>query len=177
MPSMKEAASRSYDDKLGRMGLKIRTAEMGDKAEGHAYAQTDGTQGKVPVGYADDYRVGDKAASMVEGKKPKPRIDRPGYANGGSVKGKGTTVNVIVAPGGNKPPMPMPVPMPAAGPAPMPPMPAPMAGGAPAMGGAPMPLPRKKGGRVPYTGGALGARGRLEKVQNYGDNAYPNGKK
>lgn len=93
----------------------------------------------------------------TKSEKPKARLDR--YARGGKVKDKGrTTVNVIVAPGGDKgaaPPMPMPPP----GAVPPPPMPSPRPpmgavpslppGMMPPPGGAPMPM-RKRGGKVEH---------------------------
>lgn len=106
-----------------------------------------------------------------EGKHAKHRADKVvRRAKGGHVKGKGhkggkTNVNVIVAPGGNKPPMPMPgagmAPPMAAAPPPMPPKP-PMMPPPPTAGMGPPPAaglggmpPRSHGGRAYKKGGAV----------------------
>ena len=114
--SLKDAASKSYDDKMGRMGLKIRTAELGeDEGAGHVLAATDGTQGNASgsraVGYAT---AADNERTLSEKAPKKLRLDRPGYKKGGRVK-PSTTVNVIVATGGKDkddqaPAMPLPRP-------------------------------------------------------------------
>ena len=93
----------------------------------------------------------------AEGGAAPRRADRPAYKRGGAVKGKGSTVNIVIgAPGGAgaaggppqggpmppmpmPPPRPMPMPMPPPG-AGGPPMPPPGAGGPPPPGlGAPVP--------------------------------------
>lgn len=115
-----------------------------------------------------------KHGGAVEGEKPSgKRLDR--YAKGGRTKHKGSTVNVIVAPGGQgaQPvPVPHPVPVPVAagappgGPPAMPPRPMGPPGGLGAAGpmppGGPMPM-RARGGGVKMTAGALSGEGRLEK--------------
>ncbi|HQU24998.1 MAG TPA: hypothetical protein PKX13_12035 [Acidiphilium sp.] len=111
-----------------------------------------------------------------EGGAAKKRLDRGGYKRGGAPKSKGTNINIVIDPkagpdapsmGGPiaapmMPPRPMPAPM-APPPGPPPGMMPPGAGGMPP--GMPM---RKTGGKVEYTGGAGGARGRLEKAAAYG---------
>jgi hypothetical protein len=171
--SMRNEARASADDKMRRMGVKATTADF-DNTEEYGAPDRDSTPGVAPVGYADDFRDGDRAASRVgktsgpiEGKKTKARLDRPAYARGGSVKGKGTSVNIVIAPqGSSPPPAGMPVP-PAAG---APPLPLPP--GVPAGGPAAPPMPmRKRGGRVAYEAGAGSGDGRLEKIRNYGAKA------
>ena len=125
-----------------------------------------------------------------EGKGAKHRGDKAvRRAKGGHVKHKGsgkTSVNVIVAPGGQHPPMAGaggmppgtggPPPMPAMPPKP-PMMPPPGAGGPPPMaglggppGGPPMP-PRSHGGRAYKSGGAVGPKSLADKkgVTGIGD--------
>lgn len=169
MASMRGEATKSYGDKMGRMGLKIRTAEMGeDEGDGHALPAMDGTQGIASGGRAEGYASEAENESTMAAKRGKPRLDRPGYKSGGRVKKAATTVNVIIAPQGGEKPMNPPMPMPPPGAMPMPP---PGGGGGPPMPMGGPPMPRKKGGRVPMDAGAGGGLGRLEKIKAYGGNA------
>lgn len=183
--SMRKEADDSYKGKLDRMGLGISTSTTGPKTTGHQRSMEDGTDGMASGSRAEGYESESANEATMERNAPKKlRLDRKPFANGGAVKkSKGTTVNVIVAPqGGGQPPAP-PM-MPPAPPPPMmkPPMPtgagAPPPGGGPEMpgaGGMP-PMMRARGGRVPMDAGAGGGKGRLEKIEEYGDRAKPGGK-
>lgn len=168
--AMRAAARASADDKMRRMGVKATTADL-DNTEEYGAPDRDSTPGIAPVGYADDYRDGSRTVSRVgktqapvEGKKAKHRLDRPAYARGGAVKGKGTSVNIVIAPqGSSSPPAGLAVPPVAAVPAP------PLPPGAPPV--MPPVLGRKRGGRVKYEAGAGSGKGRLEKIRNYGAKA------
>lgn len=127
---------------------KSRVSHIVGKAHGgevHADAAIDAKQIKAMV---------KPGALKADGTKSKGRLDR--YARGGKVK-KGTTVNVIVAPGagGDKTPLPVNAPPGAAPlPPPRPPM-MPPPGGMPP-GGPPGMMPRRDGGRAGYKkGGAV----------------------
>jgi hypothetical protein len=178
--SMRRDADDAYKGKLDRMGLGISTSTTGPKTTGHQRSMADGTEGEASGGRAEGYASEADNERMLDEKTPKRlRLDRKPYKNGGAVK-KGTTVNVIVAPqGGGESAAPPPMP-----PGPPPPMMKPPGpamgppGGPPEMPGMGAPMMRKHGGRVPHiiSDGAGGGKGRLQKVDAYGDRAKPSGK-
>lgn len=102
-----------------------------------------------------------KAKMRADGGPVSARADKaPRRASGGGVKGKNTTVNVIISPQkGEQAPPPMaampppPPPMPPKPPM-APPAPAPM-GPIPGLGGMPPPMPHANGGRAYKKGGAV----------------------
>ena len=156
-------------------GHKVERERVSHIAGKHAAPKHYARGGSVHEDEAEDKALIHKEvkgeALKHEGKGARHRGDKAvRRAKGGHVKhhGKGggkTSVNVIVAPSGGKPPMPMPTGGPAMGPPPMgaapPPMPPkppmvpppgapPMAG----LGGPPMP-PHARGGRAYKKGGAV----------------------
>lgn len=152
--------SHPHNEHRAHKHEKARVAHL---TESHASPKHYARGGKVHDDEAEDRALIKKEvkgeALKHEGKKPKHRADKAmRRARGGKTHGKGhskTNVNVIVAPGGGKPPMagvggPMPPPAMAAPPMPpkppmAPPPPAPAMAGPSPLGGMP---PRKKGGRV-----------------------------
>ncbi len=161
---------------------KERVNHIAGKSAGGAKCYARG--GKVHEDEAEDRQLIKKevkgSALKHEGKKPKMRADKAmRRAKGGKVHGKGhskTNVNVIVAPGGNKPPMaglgggmppqmaspPMPPKPPMAAPS-QPPAPAPAMGAPNPLGGMP---PRRTGGRAYKRGGKI-------KRADGGETKYP----
>jgi len=118
--------------------------------------------------------VSKSAGGVIDG-GTRPKGGRMARKAGGRTK-KGMNVNIIIAPGQNRPMMPPPgmAPPPGAGPMglrqgmppPMPPAGAPAPMGPPA---AAMPMPLKRGGRAyPIDSGAGGGLCRLEKIEAYG---------
>lgn len=142
---------------------KVERSRVASMTRGYA---TGGAVSPGPGATAKKKAVLQRDAQAVEGGSAKERQDRPGRARGGRApKGKGTNVNVIIAPqgaAGAAPPMiPPGVAGPGAGPPPpmpmRPPLPPPMAGGpGPGMPPPGMP-PRSHGGRTYATGGAVNA--------------------
>lgn len=121
-------------------------------------------------------------------------LDRLHRKHGGKTSGKGKmSVNIVIAPGGDKQAAP---PMPMGGPPAMPPhpvMPPPMGGpgagaapppmggpsgmpagpGAPPPGMMPPPMGRKRGGKVHMDAGSGGGLGRRQKIKDYGKESRP----
>jgi hypothetical protein len=156
-------------DKLGKMRA---SGGMPAKPRHDAEAKAD-DYGKKAAGPSDSSQKF-KRGGAVHGERAKMRMDRPGRAHGGKVKGAGKTqINIIMGDKGlgqgqQAQPMPVPVPVPAGGPPPMPPRPmappmVPPGAGPPPPGMMPpgagagmppgMPLGRKRGGRVNEMGG------------------------
>lgn len=147
---------------------KVERSRVGHIA--HGYASGGGVHSDQAADAKLIKRMVKKPALKMHGHEAKPRADRVKRASGGRVKhgkhGKGTNVNVIIAPqgghgaspmqAGGPPMMPPGAPPPAAMPPRPPMMPPP---GAPPMGGAPgmppgMP-PHARGGRAYAKGGAV----------------------
>jgi hypothetical protein len=142
----------------GRTGAKTKFKAMLGTTKGAKHMNDDSVDNQNTV-----VRNGVEDVKIV-GAPPKARLDR---ARGGKVhKKSGTTVNVIIPPAQDKPPMPMPLPMPppgAGGPPPglppgppmgmKPPMPMPPPGAGP--GPMPPPMLRKSGGSVKRADGGF----------------------
>lgn len=182
MKHMRHAAGQSAKAKMARMtansdaGLASQSAK--NPGLGLPPLGTDKlARGLTPNPSAQAFKCG----GAIEGGKAMKRMDRKTYAAGGAVKkaGKGSTVNVIIAPqGGGAPPI-MPPPMPPPGlppgpppgPAPLPPGPPP--GMMPPPGAPPMgmkPPGMKRGGRVGVKTAGISAGGgggiaRLQKAK------------
>lgn len=157
--------------------MRSHSAKIITAAGGGSHSTPAGNNAKMkPANFKNGGRVGYQDGGDVEeameGEAPMGRLDRPSR---GAPKGKGaTTVNVIIAPKPDAPPMPMPIP---AGPPPGIGAPPPDgAGGPPPMppsGPPPGMMGRKSGGRVMIDadGGAGSGPGRLEKIKDYGGKA------
>ena len=141
---------------------KVQKSRVGKIVKGYA------TGGGVHSDEAEDRKLirkeVKKSALRADGGSVKARADKVSRAKGGRIRSKGTNINVIIAPSGEKPPMaglgPMPPAPPMAAP-PMPPKPPMMPpspgamGPPPGMGGMPMMPPRSDGGRAYKKGGAV----------------------
>jgi hypothetical protein len=135
--SSQEAKIKRFSGASGK-GL----ASMGSVPRETIPTMTNVGEGPSPDNLPDGTRTLPLSAPVV-GRKPRNRIDKLAFASGGRAKGKGTNVNIIVAPGGGAPPSPpptaaLPVRPPVAPPGPPPGMPSGLPPGAGPMGPGPM---------------------------------------
>lgn len=162
MTGKKDGGRSCYAD-----GGPIRGPKLAAEDLRKMYAASQAKWNSMSQDQKDAQRRADDAAgreawlkNVERGQKNGGRIGR---ADGGAVKGKGsTTINIVMPAGGGDKPMPVPVPMDGGAP-PMPRPAPPMPQGMPPQNATPT-LALKTGGRANFTAGAGTGEGRLEKT-------------